>query len=56
MCCLFLTLPPGFQAEGECMVLKVFSVGPLAKLAAFTGLGRAFSFMRGATPIQVTVA
>jgi hypothetical protein len=47
-------LLPGFQAEGESMVLKVFSAGPLAKLAAFTGLGRVFSFLRGAAPIQVT--
>jgi hypothetical protein len=49
-------LLPGFQAEGESMLLKVFSVGPLAKLAAFTGLGRVFSFLRGAAPIQVTAA
>lgn len=40
------------QAEGDSMVLKVFSVGPLAKVAAFTGLGRVFTFLRGAVPVQ----
>jgi hypothetical protein len=34
----------------------VFSVGPLAKVAAFTGLGRVFKFLRGAAPVQVTAA
>jgi hypothetical protein len=44
------------QAEGEGVVTKVFSVGPLAKLATFTGLSRVFSFLRGAAPVQVTAA
>jgi hypothetical protein len=38
------------------VVPNVFSVGPLARLAAFTGLVRVFSLLRDVPPVLVTIA